>query len=128
MESTHGLEVAERLIAANQPAEALDWLDKPRRRVEDEDDDGADTDLRIAAREALGRKDEVQSVRWRYFERFLSATHLRAYLKRLPDFDDFEAEQEALDVVAAHKQAARGWRFSSNGGRSIAPTAWYASG
>ena len=49
MESTHALEVVERLITANRPAEALDWLDKPRRRIEDEDDDGTDTDLRIAA-------------------------------------------------------------------------------
>jgi hypothetical protein len=109
MESTHALEVAERLIAASRPAEALDWLDKPRRRVED--DDGTDTDLRIAALEALGRKDEAQDVRWRHFECFLSAEHLRAYLKRLPDFEDFEAEQKALDVAAAHKQAARGLAF-----------------
>ena len=108
MESTHALEVAERLIAANRPDAALDWLDKPRRRVED---DGTDTDLRIAALEALGRKDETQSVRWRHFERFLSADYLRAYLKRLPDFEDFEAEQKALDVAAAHKQAARGLAF-----------------
>jgi len=111
IESTHALDVAERLIASNRPAEALDWLDKPRRRIEDEDDDGADTDLRIAALEALGRKDEAQAVRWRHFERFLSADHLRAYLKRLPDFEDFEAEQKALGVAAAHKQAARGLAF-----------------
>jgi len=111
MESTHALEVAERLIAANRPAEALDWLDKPRRRVEDEDDDSADTDLRIAALEMLGRNDEAQAVRWRHFERFLSVEHLRAYLKRMPDFDDFEAEQKALNVAAAHKQPARGLAF-----------------
>jgi hypothetical protein len=60
MESTHALDVAERLISASRPADALDWLDKPRRRIEDEDDDGADTDLRITALEALGRKDEAQ--------------------------------------------------------------------
>ena len=34
MEGTHGLDVAERLIAANRPAEALTWLDKPRQRFE----------------------------------------------------------------------------------------------
>ncbi len=111
MESTHALDVAERLVAANRPAEALDWLDKPRRRAEDEGDDGTDTDLRIAALDALGRKDEAQAVRWRHFERLLSAEHLRAYLKRLPDFEDFDAEQKALNVAAAHKQAARGLAF-----------------
>jgi hypothetical protein len=31
------------------------------------------------------------------FERALSARHLREYLKRLPEFEDFEAEQRALD-------------------------------
>jgi len=111
LESTHALKVAERLIKANRPADALDWLDKSRRRFEDEDDDGTDTDLRIAALDALGRKDEAQAVRWRHFERFLSAAHLRAYLKPLPDFEDFEAEQKALDAAAAHKQAARGLAF-----------------
>jgi Family of unknown function (DUF6880) len=110
MESTHALDVAERLITADRPAEALDWLDKPRRRGED-DDHGADTDLRIRALEGLGRKDEAQSIRWQHFERFLSATHLRAYLKGLPDFEDFEAEQKALDVAAAHKRAARALAF-----------------
>ena len=37
MEGTHGLDVAERLIAANRPAEALTWLDKPRQRFEDDE-------------------------------------------------------------------------------------------
>jgi hypothetical protein len=63
MEGTHRLDVAERLIAANRPTEALAWLDKPRQRFEDDDSDGADTDLRVAALEAMGRKDEAQSVR-----------------------------------------------------------------
>jgi hypothetical protein len=111
MESTRALDVAERLIAANRAAEALTWLDKSRRRFEDDGADGADTDLRIAALEALGDRDEAQSVRWRHFERSLSAEHLRAYLKRLADFEDFEAEQKALEVAAAHNQAERALAF-----------------
>lgn len=111
MENTHGLDVAERLIAASRPAEALTWLDKPRRHFEDDDSDDADTDLRVAALEAIGRKDDAQSVRWRHFERFLSTEHLRAYLKRLSDFEDFEAEQKALEVAAGHKQAERALAF-----------------
>ena len=111
MEGTHGLDVAERLIAANRPAEALTWLDKPRQRFEDDDSDGADTELRVAALEAMGRKDDAQSVRWRHFERFLSTEHLRTYLKRLPDFEDFEAEQKALEVAAGHRQAERALAF-----------------
>ena len=111
MEGTHGLDVAERLIAANRPVEALTWLDKPRQRFEGDDSDGADTDLRVAALEAMGCKDDAQSVRWRHFERSLSAEHLRAYLKRLPDFEDFEAEQKALEVAAGHKQTERALAF-----------------
>ena len=42
--------------------------------------------------EALGRKDEAQAFRWQCFERALNSAHLRAYLKRLPDFDDVEAK------------------------------------
>ena len=33
-------------------------------------------------------------------EQFRGAEHLRAYLKRLPDFEDFEAEHRALEVAA----------------------------
>jgi hypothetical protein len=33
----------------------------------------------------------------------LSPTHLRAYLKRLPDFDDIEAENRALDYAEKYK-------------------------
>lgn len=106
LEGSHALDIADRLIGANRPAEALTWLDAPRRRFEDEDDTGIGVDLRIAALEALGRKEDAQAVRWRHFERALSAEHLRAYLRRLPDFEDFEAEQRALDIAASHRLAA----------------------
>ena len=56
-------------------------------------------DARIDALEALGRADDAQRVRWGCFERSLSAPHLRAYLRGLPDFDDMEAEEKALDHV-----------------------------
>ena len=52
--------------------------------------------VRVDVLEALGRADEAQAFRWASFERSLSETHLRAYLKRLPDFDDIEAEERAL--------------------------------
>jgi hypothetical protein len=47
-------------------------------------------DARIDMLDALGRGEEAQAARWSRFERFLSAPHRRAYLKRLPDFDDLE--------------------------------------
>jgi hypothetical protein len=111
MEATHSLDVAERLLSAGRAAEALEWLDKPRRHHGDEDERDPGVDLRIAAFEALGRKDEAQAARWRHFEQWLSAEHLRDYLKRLPDFEDFDAEQKALAVAGAHLHAAWGPAF-----------------
>ena len=52
--------------------------------------------------EALERAQEAQAFRWDCFERSLNATHLRAYLKRLPDFDDVEAEERALIFSLHH--------------------------
>jgi hypothetical protein len=60
---------------------------------------------RIAILEALDRKDEAQSVRLERFRRTLEAYYLRAYLKRLPDFDDIEAEDAELDQVKAWPDA-----------------------
>ena len=50
--------------------------------------------------DALGRNPEAQAFRWACFEHSLSDAHLRAYLKRLPDFDDIEAEERALEHVS----------------------------
>lgn len=52
--------------------------------------------------EAEGRKAEAQELRWAMFERDLSAPVLRAYLARLPDFDDVEALDRALAHAATH--------------------------
>jgi hypothetical protein len=45
------------------------------------------------------------------YERTLSATHLREYLKRLPDFEDFDAEQKAFGIAAAHIDTLRALSF-----------------
>ncbi len=42
--------------------------------------------------EALERGDEAQAYRWTCFEQSLNDEHLRTFLRRLPDFDDMEAE------------------------------------
>ena len=59
-------------------------------------------DARLEALEALGQGTEAQAARWARFEAALSERDLRAYLKRLPDFEDIEAEERALDHVACH--------------------------
>jgi len=95
--------VAQRLIAAGRPAEAMEWLDKGRWAREPFDLTIAD--LRIAACEGLGRKTDAQALRWRAFEAMLSGAHLREHLKRLPDFDDFATEQKALNHAATFPSA-----------------------
>jgi hypothetical protein len=55
--------------------------------------------VRVEVMEALGRKEEGQAFRWSCFERTLNDKHLRDYLKRLPEFDDIEAEQRAMGTA-----------------------------
>ena len=94
-------EIAERLLAAGRAEEAWRTLEaaEPREAgwtlLDDEWEDA-----RIDVLEALGRADEAQAARWSCFERSLSTEHLRAFLKRLPEFDDVEAEERALDHAA----------------------------
>ncbi|MBT6510299.1 MAG: hypothetical protein HOL02_07630, partial [Rhodospirillaceae bacterium] len=68
-------------------------------------------DARIDVLEALGRAEDAQKARWGCFERSLSATHLRAYLKRLPDFDDVEAEEKALNYAQGSKNLLQAFSF-----------------
>ncbi|MGJ7043665.1 hypothetical protein J2Y63_006951 [Shinella sp. BE166] len=61
--------------------------------------------------DALGRADEAQAFRWQCFEQSLSDQHLRAFLKRLPDFDDLEAEQKASAYVQTFPDVHRALAF-----------------
>jgi hypothetical protein len=56
-------------------------------------------EIRLDVMEALGRHDEAQAFRLQCFERALNTAHLRAYLKRLPDFEDLEAEEHAMSYA-----------------------------
>jgi len=60
-------------------------------------------ETRLAVMEALGMAEEAQAFRWTCFETFLDPTHLREYFKRLPDFEDMEAEERALAFVRASR-------------------------
>jgi hypothetical protein len=70
-----------------------------------DEEDTAQIDLQVQALEALGRMDDAQKARWTYFQKTLNIEYLRAYLKRLPDFEDFEAERKAFAITAAHRSA-----------------------
>ena len=101
--------VAKRLIDAGRGQEALAWLEKDRRKRDRFD--LTITDLRIAALEALHRESEAQALRWSAFETTLSQSHLRAYLKRVPDFEDFPIEQRALALAAVFPSAMTALMF-----------------
>ena len=49
--------------------------------------------------EKLGQTDELKQHLWDTFTRTLMESVLRKYLKRLPDFDDIDAEERALDFA-----------------------------
>jgi len=91
-------EIARRLLEAGRVKEAWSAIDAIEENrpgwipIEWEE-------TRLDVMEALGRKDEAQGFRWECFEQSLNSAHLRAYLKRLPDFEDFEAEERAMLFV-----------------------------
>lgn len=97
-------EIATRLLTAGRPDEALAYLDRA-------DVDDARwiplewQEARLMALESLGRVAEAQDFRWHSFARALSIPHLRAHLKRLPDFEDIEAETRAMDIAARFPHA-----------------------
>lgn len=94
--------IARRLIAVGRAEEAwrtIEATEHGRRDWPNFDWEDARTEVL----EALGRGDEAQAARWSCFERSLSAAHLRAYLKRLPDFEDIEAEERVSDRAQGHK-------------------------
>ena len=93
-------EIANRLLAAGRATEALEVLE------------AAETPgpfgpvfgwqhSRAETLEALERMQEAQAFRWSCFERSLNDEHLRAFLRRLPDFDDMEAEESAFSHALA---------------------------
>lgn len=90
------VEIATRQLAAGRAEAAWQTIEATDRRRSSLLDTAWEN-VRIATLDALGRGEDAQQARWSCFARHLSAQHLRDYLKHLPDFDDFEAEQRGLD-------------------------------
>ena len=81
-------EIARRLLSAGRAQEAWQTIDATEHRRRNSGWDWPDfewEDARIDVLEALGRADDAQAARWGCFERSLSSTHLRAYLKLMED-------------------------------------------
>jgi hypothetical protein len=109
-----GAEIARRLLAAGRTEDALAALARsappPSGRtlltgVK------AWEDAYLAALDADGQTALAQEVRWSAFERRLAADRLRAFLKRLPDFDDVEAEDRAMAHARAFPSFNEALRF-----------------
>ena len=104
--------VAQRLTAAGRAAEALALLDATQPLPhQTSPGPGPWIDARIAALDLLERGEEAQQLRWKFALLRLSGQHLRDYLKRLPDFEDGEAQERALDLVLEHPDLAPALEF-----------------
>ena len=119
------IEIARRLLDAGRAAEALDWI---RRRAASRgrvvtraslaagdaaiDGHGRERiELEIRVLDALNRRVEAQALRWHGFATLLDAEMLRAHVAKLPDFEDEEVLERALDHVARHDDAHRALAF-----------------
>jgi hypothetical protein len=95
--------VAQRLTAAGRADEALALLDAAQPLPhQTPPGPGPWIDARIAALDQLERGEEAQQLRWKFALLRLSNQHLRDHLKRMPAFEDGEAQERALDLVLQH--------------------------
>ncbi len=119
-----GALIATRLAEAGQAAEARAALETSRPRLPDPalwtrpgrpppapDVSDAWEEAGIVVLEAEGRADDAQAARWAAFERTLSAAQLKAFVARLPDFEDVEAIDRGLAVAAAWPDPMRALAF-----------------
>ena len=98
-------DVARRLLDAGRIDEAFDIVNRARaanagtsfRMVQGDLDEVYEECL-----EKLGKHDQLKTHLWDRFEQSLSARSLRKYLKLLPDFDDIEAEDKAIEIAENH--------------------------
>jgi len=106
----NAIHIARRLLAAERPADALVFLEAAELE-EDDWDRIAWQDARLEVLEAMGRAGEAQEFRWACFERDLSAEYLRVYLRKLPEFEDIEAEERAVKIAMADPQLLAALQF-----------------
>jgi hypothetical protein len=102
-------EAARRLLAAGRVEEAGRVLYAAGRQAAEPDFDWESA--LIDYLEAAGEAEAAQQARWASFERTLSAERARAFTRRLPDFEDVEAENRAFDHAARHPDTQRGLQF-----------------
>jgi hypothetical protein len=94
--------IAERMLAVGRAAEAMIALEQAADAFRKAGHWPDWQRVRIKVLDALGRSGDAQDERWQLFERSLDADYLRAHIKRLPDFDDMEAEERALRFASKY--------------------------
>jgi len=107
-------DVARRLLAAGRVQEAYDIVRRCMAREADSTFRMFNSDLDEVYEdclEGLGKLDDLKAHLWTTFEQCLSDRALRKYLKLLPDFDDIEAEEKALDMVGDHPRLTMALSF-----------------
>ncbi len=119
------LGIAEKLLLADRPAEALEWVrrekpgglrylslanladgEMPRLAL-------SETRTLLEARilDALGEQEAALKLLWSSFEASLSPKLLRIYIKKLPDFEDFDALDKAFAHVGHAKSIYQALQF-----------------
>ncbi|WP_264049677.1 DUF6880 family protein [Methylobacterium flocculans] len=107
--------IAERLLAAGREREALKWIRRSQKRVFTvtsecpetarmtvSDSERVRIALEIRIQEAVGNTEAAQDLRWQEFVDYLNRDMLRAYLAKLPDFEDDAALERAFGAVEAN--------------------------
>ncbi len=102
-------EIAQRLLKADRAGEAWDAINRVEMKARPSPFEWEEARLDVL--EALSRRDEAQAFRWQCFEQSLNERHLRAFLKRLPDFDDLEAEENAFNYVSRFQDVHQALAF-----------------
>jgi hypothetical protein len=109
-------EIGRRYLAAGRIEEASEVLRLAAPRAVTKWGQAAEPDLEwegvwIDYLEAAGDSAAAQAVRWASFERTLSPDRARAFISRLADFDDVEAETQVFAIAAAYPDFEKGLRF-----------------
>lgn len=123
-----GAQIALRLLAAGRIPEAIAALEASA--PAENERAGSLTiewdEARIVVLEAAGDQTGAQFARWASFKTTLSPDMLRAFVKRLPDFEDVEAEDQALAYALAFPDPHRAlafltaWPSAENAARLVA--------
>ncbi|HTK35516.1 MAG TPA: hypothetical protein VL358_09555 [Caulobacteraceae bacterium] len=109
-------EIGRRYLAAERTDEAGEVLRIAAPKAATKRGGAAEPDLEwetvwIDYLDAAGDGGAAQAVRWASFERTLSPDRARAFIGRLADFDDVEAEARAFAIAAAYPDFEKGLRF-----------------